>query len=263
MTTENTTPAATSTKINLDNIDGILFVDFSGSMAGEVGVGSNPKMTRCAAGKESIEAFAEELAKHDDDGITVVPFASSFEVIDGVTPDTVGKVYEDNKPDGSTYLAKPLQAVIDKFLPAQKKTAPAPVAAPAPAPVKTGLFGRLFGSGPAAPATRPTARAVDLGYERISPKKAVFIGILTDGAASDKDAVIRVIADATKRITSRRDFGILFIQVGNDPDAAAFLDEVNNGLEGGVADFDVVACTKLEDLEDMSCEQIITLAYTG
>ena len=43
-------------------------------------------MTRWDAGKESIEAFAEELAQHDDDGITVVPFGPSFEVIDGVTP---------------------------------------------------------------------------------------------------------------------------------------------------------------------------------
>jgi hypothetical protein len=256
MTTANTTPT-----INLDNIDGILLVDFSGSMSEPVGVGSTPKMTRCAAGRESIEAFAEELAKHDDDGITVVPFADDHEVIDGVTPDTVGKVYDNHRPGGSTYLAAPLKAIIDQFLPAQKKTAPAP--APVAAPAKKGGFlSKLFGGGSSTPST-PSTPAQDLGYERISPKKAVFIGILTDGAASDKDEVIRVIADATKRITGRRDFGILFIQVGNDPNAAAFLDEVNNGLEGGVADFDVVACTKLADLENMSCEQIITLAYTA
>ncbi len=257
MTNANDTNA---TKINLDNIDGILFLDKSGSMNEAVGVGSNPRMKRWDAGKESIEAFAVELAAHDDDGITVVPFGPNFEIIDGVTPDSVSKVYANHRPDGGTYLAGPLQAIVDKFLPAKKKTAPAPVAAPAPAK-SGGFFGKLFGGGSSS--STPTAPAVDLGYERISPKKAVFIGILTDGAASDKDEVIRVIADATKRITSRRDFGILFIQVGNDSNAAAFLDEVNNGLEGGVADFDVVACTKLEDLEDMSCEEIITLAYTA
>lgn len=249
------TNANDTTKINLDNIDGILFLDKSGSMGYPVAVGSAPNRTRWETGKESIEAFAEELAKHDDDGITVVPFGPSYEIIDGVTPDTVGKVYAKHSPGGGTQLAAPLSAIINKFLPAKKATAPAPVAAPAK---KGGFFGSLFGGGSSAPAP-----AKDLGYERISPKKAVFIGILTDGAASDKEEVIRVIADATKRITSRRDFGILFIQVGNDPDAAAFLDEVNNGLEGGVADFDVVACTKLEDLEDMSCEEIITLAYTA
>jgi hypothetical protein len=257
---------ANDTKINLDNIDGILFLDKSGSMGYPVAVGSAPNRTRWETGKESIEAFAEELAKHDDDGITVVPFGPSYEIIDGVTPDTVSKVYAKHSPGGGTALAAPLQAIINKFLPAQKKTAPAPVAAAAPvaAPAKTGVWGKLFGGGASSPTPSPRSTpAVDLGYERISPKKAVFIGILTDGAASDKEEVIKVIADATKRITSRRDFGILFIQVGNDPDAAAFLDEVNNGLEGGVADFDVVACTKLEDLENMSCEQIITLAYTA
>ncbi|MBU6453595.1 MAG: hypothetical protein KGS72_17585 [Cyanobacteria bacterium REEB67] len=229
---------ANSTSINLDNIDGVILLDKSGSMGEPVGVGSNPKMIRWDAGKESIEAFAEELAAHDDDGITVVPFAGSFEIIDGVTPDTVGKVYDNHTPGGGTQLAAPLSAIVEKFLPAKKKV------------TKSGGFLGMGGTS-------------KVEYERISPKKAVFVGILTDGAASDEAEVIRVIADASKRITSRRDFGILFIQVGNDPAATRFLDRVNNGLEGGVADFDIVAVTKLEDLEDMSCEQIITLAYTA
>ena len=242
------TNANTST-IDLSNIDGILLLDKSGSMGERVGVGSNPNMIRWDAGKESIEAFAEELAAHDDDGITVVPFGPNFEVIDGVTPDSVAKVYAKHSPGGGTYLAAPLKAIVDKFLPAQTAAAPA-------APAKSGgMFGGLFGGKSAAPAAT--------GYVRTSPKKAVFIGILTDGAASDEAEVIKVIADATKRINSRKDFGILFIQVGNDPAATKFLDRVDNGLAGGVADFDVVAVTKLEDLEDMSCEQIISLAFTA
>ena len=122
MTTENTTP----TPINLDNIDGILFIDKSGSMGNAVEVGSMPNRSRWDTGRESIEAFAEELAKHDDDGITVVPFGPNYEIIDGVTPDSVGKVYEKHSPGGGTNLAAPLQAIINQFLPAKKKTAPAP-----------------------------------------------------------------------------------------------------------------------------------------
>jgi hypothetical protein len=254
MTTNNS-----SVKIDLSNIDGVLMLDKSASMQEDVGVGSNPTMTRWDAGRESIEAFAEELAAHDDDGITVVPFGPNFEIIDGVTPDSVAKVYERHHPNGGTYLAKPLAALVEKFLPAVYAPAPAPVAPAAPAK-SGGFLGRIFGGGSSAPAPAPVASKA---YVRTSPKKRVFIGILTDGAASDEQAVIDVIADATKRITSREDFGILFIQVGNDPHAAAFLKRVNDGLEGGVADFDVVAVTQLEDLEDMSCEEIINLAYTA
>lgn len=231
------TNANNTSGVNLANIDGVIFLDKSGSMGWAVGVGSNPNRTRWETGRESIEAFAEELSAHDDDGITVVPFNDRFEVIDGVTPETVAAIYKKHSPGSGTMLAAPLKAIIDKFLPAK---------------VTGTKGGGMFSRGSA-----------KNEYARISPKKAVFIGILTDGAAGDKDEVIKVIADATRRINSRKDFGILFIQVGNDPEATKFLNEVDNGLAGGVADFDVVAVTKLEDLEDMSCEEIINKAFTA
>ncbi len=225
----------TTQPMNLDNVDAIVLLDKSGSMNEKDG----KKMTRWVLGQESIGALAAELAKHDDDGITVVPFGEDFDIEDGVTPDKAEAVFANYSPGGGTYLAPALQAVIDKFLPAQKETKPA-----------TGFLSRFLGGGETG------------NYVRMSPKKQVFIAIYTDGAASDEDEVIEVISDATKRITGRRDLGILFIQVGDDPEATEFLERLNNGLEGDVADFDIVAVTKLDDLEDLSTADIIKKAFT-
>ncbi len=263
----------TSQPLNLDNVDGIILLDKSGSMR-ETLPGKN--MTRWQAGQESISAFAVELAKHDDDGITVVPFGPNFSIEDGVTPDKVDAVFANHRPDGGTYLAPALKAVIDRFLPAVKETVDKPrqvarkvLAANQPKAPEPGFWGKLLGGGKAPEPVYETVYdtvtdKVETGkYVRQSPKKQVFICILTDGAASDEQACIDVIADATRRITSRRDLGILFVQVGDDPAATAFLDRLNNGLEGGVADFDIVAVTKLDDLEDLSVEDTIKLAYTA
>lgn len=224
--------------MNLDNVDAVVFIDKSGSM-------NEPykQMTRWQAGRESITVLALEMAKHDDDGITVVPFSADFEIEDGVTPDRVEQIFSQYSPGGGTYLAPPLQAVIDHFLPAKPQTASE----------RKGFFSKLFGG---------STESESLKYVRMSPKKQVFIAIYTDGAASDENKVIEVIIDATKRINSRRDLGILFIQVGNDPAATQFLQHLNSGLEGSVADFDIVAVTNLEDLEELSTEETIKMAFT-
>jgi hypothetical protein len=259
--------------MNLDNVDAVVLLDKSGSMDEKL---RNKNMTRWQAGQESIAALAEELAKHDDDGITVVPFGPDYNVEDGVTPDRVQSVFSQYRPGGGTYLAPALRAVIDRFLPATKEVVDRPrqvprkvLAANQPAPQpKTGLFGKLFGGSSTPEPVYETVYdtvvdKVETGkYVRQSPKKQVFLAIYTDGAASDEQAVISTIADATKRITSRRDLGILFIQVGEDPQATAFLERLNSGLEGGVADFDIVAVCKLDDLEDLSTEDTIKKAFT-
>ncbi len=252
------------TELNLDNVDAVVLVDKSGSMGEPYKNGQ----TRWEAGKESIAALAVQLAAHDDDGITLIPFSddSRVNIEDGITPDRVEKVFSTYRPGGGTYLAAPLQAAIDRFIPEQREdgtetyTVTESVDVPNPkAGQKKGWFG---GTEPATikeDRQVTKTRQVKGQIKRVSPKKQVFIAVYTDGAASDESAVKAVLVNATKRIKSRSDLGILFIQVGSDSGAKAFLERLNSNLGG---DFDIVAVEKLEDLEDFSTEELIKKAFT-
>lgn len=218
------------------NGDAVVFVDQSGSMGDPVGAGyPNPKQIRWDAVKESTEAFAQELESRDPDGITVVYFNNTYKIEDGVTAENVKNVFGTRRPNNGTYLAEPLKAIIDKFLPTTYETK------------KTG---GMFSKSVSVP-------------KKVKPAKPVFICIFTDGAASDEAEVIKVIVDATKRIEDRSHLGILFVQVANDPNATAFLDRLNNNLGPNGAEHDIVAVTKLEDLEDYTTDETIALAFTA
>jgi hypothetical protein len=95
------------------NLDIEFLLDKSGSM------GSNRD---CPGGKSRWE-YAQEttlaLATHaealDPDGITVVPFASSHKVYEGVTAAKVAQVFQENTPMGSTNTAGVLKARLDAY----------------------------------------------------------------------------------------------------------------------------------------------------
>lgn len=71
-------------------------------------------------GHESTLAIANECQKLDPDGITVVPFVSSFTVYESTTPAKVKDIFKENQPNGSTYLAPVLQATFDSYLSRKK-----------------------------------------------------------------------------------------------------------------------------------------------
>lgn len=96
----------------LANRDYTLILDKSGSMA----------ETDCPGGKsrwqymqESTIAVANECAKHDPDGITVIPFAGSFKEYQNTTPSTVGQIFKENSPMGGTHLAPVLRSVFENY----------------------------------------------------------------------------------------------------------------------------------------------------
>lgn len=96
----------------LANRDYTLILDKSGSM----------NETDCPGGKsrwaymqESTVAVANECAKHDPDGITVIPFASTFKTYENTTPNTVGKIFQENSPMGGTVLAPVLRSVFENY----------------------------------------------------------------------------------------------------------------------------------------------------
>jgi hypothetical protein len=68
--------------------------------------------------------------------------------------------------------------------------------------------------------------------------------------------------NATKRITDRKHLGILFIQVGHDPNADRFLQQLNSELGPAGAEHDIVAVVQLDDLEDETPDQMIKRAFT-
>ena len=92
--------------------------------------------------------------------------------------------------------------------------------------------------------------------------KPACIICFTDGEPDDKLAVAKVIVDATKRIKSRDELGILFVQVGSDQDATDYLDKLNSHLTEAGATLDIVAVKKLDDLEKLTPEEIVKIAFT-
>jgi uncharacterized protein YegL len=91
--------------------------------------------------------------------------------------------------------------------------------------------------------------------------KSAMLVIFTDGEPDDKVGLAQVIVNITKQIKDRSEFGILFIQVGNDADATRYLQILNNELSGRGADHDIVAVAKLEDMEDLTLQDLIDMAF--
>lgn len=96
----------------LKSLDWIIVVDHSGSM-GEQSVRMAGK-TRFEEVQEDALAIARIASKYDDDGITIVSFATAVNVHDGVTPDTLKTTFNEFPPRGSTNLSGALDAVYTK-----------------------------------------------------------------------------------------------------------------------------------------------------
>lgn len=209
------------------NLDAVLLLDFSGTMSTQ-DAGSGGSLTRLAAMQESAKAFATELEKYDADGITVGKFAGKVRLYDGVTATKVDDIFKENRAMGGTATDVALNQVATKFLTKQK----ADVAA------------------------RKAAGSTDL------TPTPIFVGIFTDGQPDNPLGLAQEIVKITKQIANRKDFGILFVQVGKDAEAAAFLEKLNSQLESVGADHDIVAVCKLDDLEDLTTDEIVAMAFT-
>ncbi len=99
----NTTQIGEETEETLKKLDFIIAVDHSGSM-------SKPSnrmtgKTRFQEVEEEVGNIARQAEKYDDDGLTVIAFAGSAKVYDGVTSDKVETVFKEFQPNGSTNLA--------------------------------------------------------------------------------------------------------------------------------------------------------------
>ena len=187
----------------------ILLIDKSGSMS-KPGTSGKPRWTEA---QETTEALARKAETFDTDGITVIPFASTYKTYDGVTADKVAQIFAENEPNGSTNTAAALQYVFDAYL-----------------------------SG---------GRA-----------KPILVVVVTDGAPDDESAVKNAIRQFAAQLSDNGtgdtdEAGILFLQVGDDPGARAFLQELDDGLD---AQFDIVDTRTMAELEGMTLTDALLAA---
>lgn len=108
-----------------------------------------------------------------------------------------------------------------------------------------------FAGGPSEMST-DTAGALKAAWDEHVERKneQTFVFVITDGAPNSKDAVKQTIIDITNKVKDEREFNIAFLQVGNDPNVAAFLSAIDDDLKG--AKYDIVDCKRLEDVSFMA-----------
>lgn len=99
--------------------------------------------------------------------------------------------------------------------------------------------------------------ALEEAYKKAkASSKEVVVFVFTDGAASDPSRVKDVLTVAGKEL-GRPKIGFSFIQVGDDPDAAKFLADLDDSLK-----VDVVATFTSEQAEKLSIAQLVEAART-
>ncbi|WP_269581942.1 VWA domain-containing protein [Roseibium sp. Sym1] len=189
----------------MSEYDFYLLLDSSGSM-GEPSTRPGVTGTRWDEAKalgEEIAGFADEV---DDDGISVITFASSSKTFNNIDRARVRDVFAQVSPGGSTRLAGALQ------------------------------------------------EAVNL---RKTNGKDAFVIVLTDGEATDKKDCVDVIVNAVNELDHEKQLTFLFIQIGHDRGAAAFLDYLDDELEKNGARFDCVDAIKSDVAESMNFGEML------
>lgn len=220
-------------KRDLSKYDLEVFVDISGSMKANDTTTGCTRLDDC---REKVGVLVEECEKIDTDGVTFGFFNGSVTTYENTTFAKVGPLFAKCRPDGGTATAKVLEERIGDYF---DKRFGKP---------KSGFFGKAT---PADPNTKPR-----------------IIVIWTDGEPnvpderSARQAVRDVIVNATKRLKAeglgREALGISFIQTGRDPKAKAFLDELNNDLQG--AAMDIVNCLTMDHIAGLTTNQILEKA---
>ncbi len=94
--------------------------------------------------------------------------------------------------------------------------------------------------------------------KKASAKKKALVMVITDGAANDEAQVKEVITNAANGLNTDDEVGIQFIQIGNDPAASRFLNDLDDNLKG--AKFDIVNSLTHEEAEGYSMGQLLWLA---
>lgn len=84
-----------------------------------------------------------------------------------------------------------------------------------------------------------------------------IIVVVTDGEPDDQKAVMRTIIDASRRMERDSELGVTFVQIGKDHSAAQFLKLLDDQLTSAGAKFDIVDTVSMDDMEDMSLNEVL------
>ncbi len=92
----------------------------------------------------------------------------------------------------------------------------------------------------------PLHNALKQVFEAAKGSKKDFILVLTDGVPDDKQAAANEIIKATKGMEQDDELTVLFIQIGDDKQATAYLRSLDDDLKG--AKFDIVDAMTVDEV---------------
>lgn len=92
--------------------------------------------------------------------------------------------------------------------------------------------------------------------------KSVVLFVLTDGAPDDEKALADVIIEATKKMDRDEEIAISFVQVGKDEGATKFLKALDDELTSKGAKFDIVDTLPVDEVENLTVQELIEKAFT-
>jgi hypothetical protein len=218
--------------LNLKKLQGYdleLLIDRSGSMNTDDcktggGFFGGKKVTRWNYVADQTAELAGEAAKVDDDGIYVGLFNTRLQPIENADEAKVRNAFRQYSPTDGTNTADALNDRLEAYFARKAKGA-----------------------------AKPLILVVVTDGE---PTGTTVKGVSRD----PQQAVADVIVNATKRIGSRKEIGIFFLQVGYDKKATTFLAWLDDGLTSAGAAYDIVDAKTAEDAKGMSIGQIIEAA---
>ena len=207
-------------KEDLGKYDFYLLIDRSTSMGERLKAES--ELTKWENCKELAEGVAREAANYDDDGITLIFFASehmAFENIGGGSDKELAlkqlhELFQKHGPNGTTNTGGALKYVFDGYLKRKR--------------------------------------------ESKGEAKPILLIVVTDGRPDSEAEVKRNIVDFTQHLDYEDEAGIQFLQIGNNDGAREFLENLDKKLKG--AKFDIVATRNMSELDNMTLTDILLTA---
>lgn len=109
----------------------------------------------------------------------------------------------------------------------------------------------------------PLAEAIHLAvqlHKEVGGKKSFHV-VVTDGAPNNQEEVINALTAFSNSLHDKKDSTFLFLQIGNDESATAFLNKLDTDLKG--AKFDIVCRKSESDWRNMSFEQLFYVAQNS
>lgn len=212
-------------KLNLGDYDFKILIDKSGSMgASDCREGSRWKQAHVWS-----KTIAYICSQYDSDGIDIYMFDTNVTSYKNVTDAKVDEIFRKISPGGGTELVPAIKEALPEYFGGSSK----------------GFFG-MFKKAKVVKRTKP-----------------VILVIFTDGEPYDKSETMTAIIDITKQISSRKEVGFTFLQVGNDSGARQFLKLLDDDLESRGAKFDIVDTVSFTESQNMSAEDILLGALTN